>query len=82
MRYDLHLLWDRVRESLGTGGCLLVHDAKNEQGFAVRTAGTADRLPVDFDGLTLIAKITASGSLEDHDRRKLCRGLTEEGPRL
>jgi CRISPR-associated protein Cas2 len=55
-------LWDAVRGAVGTGSCTLVQEARNEQGFVVWTAGNADRRPVDFDGLTLVAKITASGA--------------------
>ncbi|MFI5756847.1 type I-E CRISPR-associated endoribonuclease Cas2e [Streptomyces sp. NPDC051569] len=47
-------LWNAVTEVVGDGAALLVHPAANEQGFALRTAGTRRRHPVDFDGLTLI----------------------------
>ncbi|MFD3680383.1 type I-E CRISPR-associated endoribonuclease Cas2e [Streptomyces sp. NPDC058613] len=47
-------LWTSVAETVGDGQAVLIHPAQNEQGYALRTAGTRRRLPVDFDGLTLI----------------------------
>ncbi|PRH79033.1 type I-E CRISPR-associated endoribonuclease Cas2 [Streptomyces solincola] len=47
-------LWRAVTETVGNGAALLIHPAPTEQGYAIRTAGTRRRLPVDFDGLTLI----------------------------
>ncbi|MCI0386216.1 type I-E CRISPR-associated endoribonuclease Cas2e [Streptomyces sp. CNQ085] len=47
-------LWDAVTETVGDGAALLVHPADTEQGYAIRTAGTRRRVPMDFDGLTLI----------------------------
>ena len=52
-------LWHAVTEAVGTGAALLVHPAATEQGYAIRTAGTRRRVPVDFDGLTLI-RMTAA----------------------
>ncbi|WP_369185394.1 type I-E CRISPR-associated endoribonuclease Cas2e [Streptomyces sp. Y1] len=47
-------LWQAVTDTVGDGAALLVHPAPTEQGYAIRTAGTRRRIPVDFDGLTLI----------------------------
>jgi CRISPR-associated protein Cas2 len=47
-------LWDATAAVVGDGAAVLVHPAANEQGFALRTAGTRRRHPADFDGLTLI----------------------------
>ncbi|WP_406715172.1 type I-E CRISPR-associated endoribonuclease Cas2e [Streptomyces althioticus] len=52
-------LWNAVTEVVGTGAALLLHPATTEQGYAIRTAGTRRRVPVDFDGLTLIRMTTA-----------------------
>ncbi|MGV4892207.1 type I-E CRISPR-associated endoribonuclease Cas2e (plasmid) [Streptomyces viridosporus] len=52
-------LWHAVTEVVGAGAALLVHPAATEQGYAIRTAGTRRRVPVDFDGLTLI-RMTAT----------------------
>lgn len=47
-------LWKAVCDTVADGAALLVHPAPTEQGFALRTAGTRRRVPIDFDGLTLI----------------------------
>nr|WSW64555.1 type I-E CRISPR-associated endoribonuclease Cas2e [Streptomyces sp. NBC_00998] len=47
-------LWTQVTAVVGDGQAVLIHPAPNEQGYALRTAGTRRRIPVDFDGLTLI----------------------------
>ena len=48
-------LWASVTACTGDGTAVLAYPADNEQGFALRTAGTHRREPLDFDGLTLIA---------------------------
>ncbi|MET9294389.1 type I-E CRISPR-associated endoribonuclease Cas2e [Streptomyces sp. NPDC003077] len=48
-------LWDAIAACTKDGMAVLAHPADNEQGFALRTAGTRRRVPQDFDGLTLIA---------------------------
>jgi len=48
------LLWLRVRERLGDGGAMLVHNADTEQGFAVRAIGDPSRELADYDGMTLV----------------------------
>ncbi|WGD39814.1 type I-E CRISPR-associated endoribonuclease Cas2e [Streptomyces cathayae] len=52
-------LWQAVTETVGNGAAVLVHPAPTEQGYAIRTAGTRRRVPIDFDGLTLI-RMTAT----------------------
>ncbi|MFD8391026.1 type I-E CRISPR-associated endoribonuclease Cas2e [Streptomyces sp. NPDC059680] len=47
-------LWNAVTETVTDGAALLIHPAPTEQGYALRTAGTRRRIPVDFEGLTLI----------------------------
>lgn len=49
-------LWERVVDQLGKGDAIMVVSAQNEQGFEVRMAGTPDRFPVDYDGLTLVSR--------------------------
>ncbi|MEU4486811.1 type I-E CRISPR-associated endoribonuclease Cas2e [Streptomyces purpurascens] len=53
-------LWHAVTEVVGNGAAILVHPAATEQGYAIRTAGTRRRTPVDFDGPTLIRMTAAS----------------------
>ena len=47
-------LWGKVEEDVKEGSALLLFSARTEQGFAVRLHGDRRRVPVDFDGLTLI----------------------------
>jgi CRISPR-associated protein Cas2 len=47
-------LWNAVTQVVGNGAAVLVHPAATEQGYAVRTAGARRRVPIDFDGLTLV----------------------------
>jgi CRISPR-associated protein Cas2 len=47
-------LWEKVCEKTGGGGAVLIHSARSEQGFRIRTAGDPSRQPVDVEGLTLI----------------------------
>lgn len=47
-------LWRATSDVVGDGAAVLVHPAPTEQGYALRTAGTRRRTPIDFDGLTLI----------------------------
>ncbi|MGW7466987.1 type I-E CRISPR-associated endoribonuclease Cas2e [Streptomyces xantholiticus] len=53
-------LWRLVSETVGNGAAVLIHPAATEQGYAIRTAGTRRRVPVDLDGLTLIRMTAAS----------------------
>lgn len=45
----------------------MVYTAKTEQGFEVRHAGDSRRIPVDFDGLTLIRYIHGHGEETEGD---------------
>ncbi|MEU9305834.1 type I-E CRISPR-associated endoribonuclease Cas2e [Streptomyces sp. NPDC048269] len=47
-------LWTQVTAVVEDGQAVFIHPASTEQGYALRTAGTRRRIPVDFDGLTLI----------------------------
>jgi len=49
-------LWEKVEKDVKTGSAVLLFSARTEQGFAVRVHGDRTRLPVDFDGLTLIRR--------------------------
>ncbi|MEV8363750.1 type I-E CRISPR-associated endoribonuclease Cas2e [Streptomyces niveus] len=48
-------LWRVVSASIESGAAVLIHPEQNEQGYMLRTAGERRRIPVDFDGLTLVA---------------------------
>ncbi|MET7524684.1 type I-E CRISPR-associated endoribonuclease Cas2e [Streptomyces sp900116325] len=47
-------LWEAVSACVEGGVAVMVYPAANEQGFDLRTAGWHRRIPIDFDGLTLI----------------------------
>ncbi|MCC6555591.1 MAG: type I-E CRISPR-associated endoribonuclease Cas2 [Polyangiaceae bacterium] len=49
-------LWKLVCARNPTGGCLLIHDAQNEQRFAVRTHGDTSRSIIDMEGLALVRR--------------------------
>ena len=51
-------LWNETAAAVKDGAAMLLHPAKNEQGFAIKTAGTRRRVPHDFDGLTLMRMTT------------------------
>lgn len=48
------LLWQMVCSKLRDGAGMLIHNAQNEQGFAIRYHGATSRTVEDFDGLFLI----------------------------
>ncbi|WP_433933232.1 type I-E CRISPR-associated endoribonuclease Cas2e [Sorangium cellulosum] len=50
------LLWQAVCARNAGGGCVLVHAAQNEQGFAMLTHGDTSRTVIDIEGLTLVRK--------------------------
>jgi len=47
-------IWEQVEASIETGDAVMVWRAPTDQGFAFRTTGRNRRVPVDFDGLTLV----------------------------
>lgn len=55
-------LWKSVSEVVGDGAAVLVHPAATEQGYAIRTAGTRRRVPMDFDGMTLMRMTAVPGA--------------------
>lgn len=50
-------LWEKVAESGKAAAALMIFTASTEQGFEIRHAGDSRRIPVDFDGITLIRYI-------------------------
>lgn len=61
-------LWRAVSDTVGDGAAILIHPAPTEQGYAIDTAGTRRRVPMDFDGLTLIRMIAAPKAKESQSR--------------
>ncbi|MFF2026301.1 type I-E CRISPR-associated endoribonuclease Cas2e [Streptomyces sp. NPDC058171] len=71
-------LWSVIRASIGPGVATLIHLAANGQGFELHAAGDRRRIPVDFDGLTLMDFIASelddtSGNQEPHAREPRLR---------
>jgi CRISPR-associated protein Cas2 len=48
-------IWEEVEAGLGEGNAVMAYKASNEQGFAVQTLGNNRRVPVDWQGLQLVA---------------------------
>lgn len=48
-------IWEEVETGLGEGNAVMAFKANNEQGFAVQTLGANRRVPVDWQGLQLVA---------------------------
>ncbi|MER7283940.1 type I-E CRISPR-associated endoribonuclease Cas2e [Dactylosporangium sp. NPDC000244] len=49
-------LWNLLAERVGDGQTIMIEPARNEQGWATRTAGRDRWHPIDLDGLILIAR--------------------------
>lgn len=47
-------LWEAACAKARLGGCLMVYNTNNEQGFALRIHGKTRRSLVDFEGITLV----------------------------
>lgn len=47
-------IWEQVEASIEQGDAVMVWRAPTDQGFAFLTIGRNRRVPVDFDGLTLV----------------------------
>ena len=48
------MIWQQVEAAIGEGDAVLAWDAPTDQGFSFATCGKNRRMPVDFDGLTLV----------------------------
>ena len=49
------MLWEQVEAAIGPGNAVAAWNASNESGFDLVTVGTNRRVPVQFDGLTLVS---------------------------
>jgi CRISPR-associated protein Cas2 len=47
-------LWELVCSKMAGGAGLLVYSTNTEQGFAMRLWGATSKVPVEYEGLTLI----------------------------
>ncbi len=48
-------IWQDVVEGIGDGNGVIAWPAPTDAGFAFDTCGTNRRVPVDFDGFTLVS---------------------------
>ena len=49
------MIWDQVTAAIGDGDAVMIWSAPTDQGFDFTTIGRNRRMPVDFDGLKLVA---------------------------
>ncbi|MET7813838.1 type I-E CRISPR-associated endoribonuclease Cas2e [Streptomyces sp. NPDC005395] len=54
-------LWSVLAERIHDGQAVMIEPAATEQGWSARTAGRDRWTPVDFDGLTLMARPRQAG---------------------
>jgi CRISPR-associated protein Cas2 len=47
-------LWETIMEKAPEGGGMLLHTARTEQGYSVRTFGDTTRRIVDVEGVSLV----------------------------
>jgi CRISPR-associated protein Cas2 len=57
-------LWDKCCDRLRGGGAMQIWNTNNEQGFAMRTAGTVRKDVVDLQGLQLVRTPASAGHSE------------------
>lgn len=50
-------VWETIVERVGDGQAVMIEPARNEQRWAVRTAGRDRWYPVDYDGVILSARL-------------------------
>jgi CRISPR-associated protein Cas2 len=53
-------LWEYLQKKSPNCAITLLHNAKTEQGFTIRTYGDTTRKVVDFEGISLIKKIESN----------------------
>ena len=49
------MIWTQVVENIGEGNAVIASVARTDAGFAIETCGANRRVPVDFDGLSLVS---------------------------
>lgn len=71
-------LWEKITEDSGEGAAVLIHTARTEQGFLVRTHGDPTRRPVELEGLTLV-RIPEPASGRKRNARSRIQPLSPPG---
>jgi CRISPR-associated protein Cas2 len=69
------MLWAQVEGGIGKGNAVAAWSATNESGFELATIGPSRRVPVDFDGLTLVSFTAEAVAIERGEA-----GLSLTGP--
>lgn len=49
------MIWTQVVKNIGEGNAVIAYVARTDAGFAIETCGANRRVPVDFDGLSLVS---------------------------
>ena len=49
------MIWSQVEVGIEEGNAVMAWSAPNESGFELATIGANRRVPIDFDGLTLVS---------------------------
>jgi CRISPR-associated protein Cas2 len=60
-RRTREMIWNEVKEAIGAGNAVLAYAATNDAGFVIETCGENRRIPVDFDGITLMSFTPEAG---------------------
>ncbi|KRT54286.1 type I-E CRISPR-associated endoribonuclease Cas2e [endosymbiont of Ridgeia piscesae] len=50
-----NFIWEQVEEGLENGNAIMAWSTNTESGYDFKTLGTNRRIPVDFDGIRLVA---------------------------
>jgi len=48
------MIWQQTEAAIGEGDAVIAWSAPTDQGYRFATCGANRRMPVDFDGLTLV----------------------------
>lgn len=51
------LLWEKACANVRGGGCIMIYNAANEQGFAIRSWGDTTRIVEQWEGLYLVRRL-------------------------
>jgi CRISPR-associated protein Cas2 len=49
------MIWGQVLSHIGEGNAVMAYAARTDAGFAIETCGANRRVPVDFDGMSLVS---------------------------
>jgi CRISPR-associated protein Cas2 len=70
------MLWSQVEGAIGVGNAIAAWSSNNESGFEIATVGPNRRVPVDLDGLTLVAFTSEVVAAE---RGETASGASDQG---